>query len=578
MRKQPLIVLKFGGSVLHNEERLRIAVHEIYRWRRDGWRVVAVVSALAGRTDELLSRCTSSGARPLAHAQAAALACGELESAALLGLHLDRAGVPVSVLTPGAVSLRATGEPLDADPVSIDIAPIMAAIERDGVVVFPGFIACDDSGRTVTLGRGGSDLTALFLAQRLAADKCRLIKDVDALYDSDPAESGPSPRRYSRTTFDDALATDGSIIQHKAVRFAKSHGTVFELGRFNGVRPTIIGAESAEFTEARDLPIRQTVALLGLGTVGGGVLKLLTQLPESFEVVAALVLDSTKRRDCEAPGLRLTTSPDDALVPRPDIVVEAIGGIEPAATLAIRAMASGAHVVTANKAMLAQRGDALRETARLADRRLLCAASVGGAAPMLERLASSSEEAARVRGVLNGTSNFVLNQITNGSSFEDAILAAQGLGLAEADPSRDLDGRDCLDKLAVIAGIAGRSKDELQVRRVQPITSEAASDAFAESASSGRLRQISTLHADGTMEVCLAAVAHGDPLFELPDEWNVAEIDWHDGRSEIVRGRGAGRWPTAESVLGDLLQLSREASQGVHAVDVRTLNHEVLYV
>lgn len=578
MRSHPLIVLKFGGSVLLNEDHLRIAVHEIYRWRRDGWRVVAVVSALAGRTDGILSKCASSGARPLAHAQAAALACGELESAAMLGLHLDRAGVPASMLTPAAVSLRANGDPLDADPVSIDIAPIVEALARDGVVVFPGFIACDDSGRTVTLGRGGSDLTALFLAQYLAADKCRLIKDVDALYDSDPARSDPAPRRYSRATFDDALATDGSIIQHKAVRLAKSHGTAFELGRINGVRPTLIGAESTEFSEIRDLPIRQTVALLGLGTVGGGVLELLTQMPESFEVVAALVLDSTKRRECEAPGLRLITTPHDALVPDTDIVVEAIGGIEPAATLALRALESGSHVVTANKAVIAQRGDELSVAARLADRRLLCAAAVGGAAPVLERLASSPEQSVCVRGVLNGTSNLVLNQVAEGCSFEDAILTAQVLGLAEADPSRDLDGRDCLDKLAVIAGIAGRSRDASRVLEVQPITSDAAGDSPMRSRPSGRLRQVSTLHPDGTMDVRLAAVAQDDPLFDLPDEWNAAEIGWLDGRSEVVRGRGAGRWPTAESVLGDLLQLNREASQEASDVEDRTLIPEVLDV
>jgi hypothetical protein len=182
------VVLKLGGSVLLDATRLRRAVHEIYRWRREGREVVAVVSAFAGRTDEILDRCMrlDPGLEPAGHrrlspfALAAALGAGEAESAAFLGAQLDRAGVPATVLSPGAVGLRADGDPLDATPREVDTGPIERALERDGVVVFPGFVALDAAGRAVTLGRGGSDLTALFLAHALAADRCRLIKDVDA--------------------------------------------------------------------------------------------------------------------------------------------------------------------------------------------------------------------------------------------------------------------------------------------------------------------------------------------------------------------------------------------------------------
>ena len=158
----PLVVLKFGGSVLTNESTLRCVVHEIYRWRRQNCRVVAVVSALAGVTDELFRRCGRISERPAPACIAAMVSNGELQSAAMLSLHLDRAGVPASVLTPGAFDLVAVGPPLDATPVSLQVAPLLTALARDGVVVVPGYVAQNADGQPCLLGRGGSDLTALF--------------------------------------------------------------------------------------------------------------------------------------------------------------------------------------------------------------------------------------------------------------------------------------------------------------------------------------------------------------------------------------------------------------------------------
>ncbi|MEM1424141.1 MAG: homoserine dehydrogenase, partial [Planctomycetota bacterium] len=109
-----------------------------------------------------------------------------------------------------------------------------------GVVVFPGFVALDRRGRAVTLGRGGSDLTALFLAHALGAARCRLVKDVDGLYNADP-RTVPGARRLERVGYDGALATDGSIVQHKAVRFAEARGVAFELGDLGARSPTMIG-------------------------------------------------------------------------------------------------------------------------------------------------------------------------------------------------------------------------------------------------------------------------------------------------------------------------------------------------
>jgi homoserine dehydrogenase len=261
MKRSPLVVLKFGGSVLRDETTLRLAALEIRRWRRDGHRVVAVVSALAGTTDDLFAKCRRLCQSPRPESVATVVGLGEMQSAALLGLHLDCEGVPACVLSPAAIRLIATGDPLDATPTELDAGIVNRAIDREGVVVVPGYVATDQAGRMVVLGRGGSDLTALFLADRLAADRCRLIKDVDGLYERDPAGVGPAPRRFVVATWGDALATDGAIIQHKAIGFAQLHGIEFELGGLSGSSPTRIGPGPTRFDQKPSLPDRIAVAV-----------------------------------------------------------------------------------------------------------------------------------------------------------------------------------------------------------------------------------------------------------------------------------------------------------------------------
>lgn len=548
-----VIVLKFGGSVLLDERRLRIAVHEIYRWRREGWGVVAVVSALAGRTQELIDRCQrlSPGASDLA--KAAVIGSGELESASLLGVHLDRAGIPATVLTPGAVRLIADGEPLDADPVSIDTGPISRALREDGVVVFPGFVALDGGGSCVTLGRGGSDLTAVLLAHELGAHKCRLIKDVDALYASDPARSSTTlPNRFAQASYDDALATDGSILQHKAIRFAQTRGVRFELARFNGTRPTVISDGPTRLDNTPDLPKRLTLAVCGLGTVGRGVIELASQLPEHFGFVGAACRRPDSHQDlCEIVGPIIDDAPALAGLDA-DVVLELIGGVETAADVVRTALGSGRHVVSANKALIADQGVALAELAKTSGARLLCSASVGGGLPALEAIGRG--EPLSVTGVLNGTGNFVLGALEQGAGLEDAVREAQERGFAEADPTRDLDGRDALDKLLVIAQRLGWAIDAShQATRSIGDWLDATSDpAFP-------ARQIARVDALGA-SVGVETVEPSGVWGALRNEWNAVTITDRDGTTRTLRGKGAGRWPTSESVFADLLELSRLAS------------------
>lgn len=254
---QDIIVLKFGSSVIPSEEALRDVVAEILRWLARGFRVVAVVSAIGGATDSLLAHARQYGEVLDSSALAAYVSTGELQAAALLGLALGRAGTPAAVLDAASIGLITEGPPLDAHPVDLDTAVLRSAVHGAPVVIIPGFIGRDGSralgagrGATTLLGRGGSDLSAVFIADRLGA-RCRLIKDVDGLYERDPAvgftRGDQPPRRYHTITHEDAIALDGGIVQHKAVRYARSHARQFEVTCAGSDEPTIVGAERTEF-------------------------------------------------------------------------------------------------------------------------------------------------------------------------------------------------------------------------------------------------------------------------------------------------------------------------------------------
>lgn len=545
------IVLKFGGSVLLDEQRLRIAVHEIYRWRREGWQVVAVVSALFGRTEELIARCSTLHPTTASVSKAAVIALGERESSTLLGVHLDRAGIPARVLTPDAVSLIATGDALDADPITIDTRVIEHALETDGVVVFPGFVAINESGETVTLGRGGSDLTAVFLAHTLCAEKCRLIKDVDALYESDPAkDASPPPIRYGYASYSDSLATDGSIIQHKAVRYAQRFSIEFELGRFNATRPTTIGPSHTVPDTTPDEPIPLSVALCGLGIVGAGVAELLLQLPDQFQITGA-ARHSLTPEDLDR-SFPVTEDAISLASSGADIVIESIGGTSVAKEVAERAIEQGSILVTANKALLAEHGDELETLARARETRILASASVGGVMPVLESI--HQQPVVAIEGIFNGTGNFILGALERGSSLNAAISQAQQLGFAEADPTRDLDGRDALDKLLVIAQQLGWSPPQSSTHR-SSITTWASSSKATYPA-----RHVACLD-QHSARVIVEPVEPGSPFASTHNEWNIAMLHRPDGSKTTLRGKGAGRWPTSESVVADLLEIARTRSQ-----------------
>jgi len=552
-----IIVLKFGSSVLRNETDLPTAVHEIYRWWRDGFQVVAVVSAFGNTTDELTQRAHSVCEQPDDALVAALLATGEATSSVLLGLALNRSGIPATVLDAGTAGLRTDGPILDANLVSVDSGCILNAL-KSGILVLPGFVGRSSSGKTTLLGRGGSDLTALFLAQRLGGT-CRLIKDVDGLYTSDPnSQSGSSPARYSRVSYATAARIGGAVVQRKAIEFAERQRLRFSVSSIGSCRATEIGpyADSVALSERPTRPLR--VALLGCGTVGGGVYERLAGLPELFSVLAV----GTRNVDSGVPVKVLTPHLDALIAETVDVVVELLGGIEPARTLISQALRLGRSVVTANKALLANDVTRLQ---RLASNNatLRYSAAVGGVMPVLETISRvrRSSSLHSISGVLNGTTNFILDELANGNDLSQAIAAAQAKGYAERDPKFDLDGTDAAQKLVLLARAAFdidlplRAIEKRGIERLNP-------NKIREARNNGRVtrlvaecRRTSTGFAASVTPIELPL---DHPLASIKGVENRLLIHSQPGKSWAVSGRGAGRWPTTEAVMSDLFDLRRD--------------------
>lgn len=552
-----VIVLKFGSSVLRSEADLPRAIHEIYRWLRDGYSVVAVVSAFGKTTDQLLASAREYSDQPPEGALALLLSTGEKRAAALLALALDRAGVPASAFDPSRLGLRTSGRVLNAEPVRLNVGAIRKALDNSRVAVVPGFIGQMQDGRTSLLGRGGSDLSALFLAVHLRGG-CRLLKDVDGVYDHDPHVS--AARCYASLTWEDALAIGGRIIQQKALRFAREHSQSFEVAALASEQATIVGAESTRFFPARAKRDRVRVALLGLGTVGYGVYQELAAQSELFDVVG-IAVRNLHRPEQTVPQSFLSTDVWDVVNRDCGIVVEALGGIEPAGGCIRAALIAGKHVVTANKAALANHPE-LHKIAEQNGIELLSSAAVGGAVPVLETLhrIAREHEIQTVEGVLNGTTNFILHELARGIPFEQAVAQAQACGLAEADPSSDLDGRDVACKLVLIARAAfGVDLPFASVHRVG-ITEIDPRHVFDLSKSGSAVRLVGSLHREGdriTAEVKPVVLELGHPLANTKREENCVIVKTTNGETHTLCGKGAGRWPTTEAVFGDLSSLVR---------------------
>ena len=556
MSKERVVVLKFGSSVLRSESDLPSVVHEIYRWWRDGNQVVAVVSAFGNTTDDLTKRAHDVCGEPDESLLAALLATGEAASSALLGLALNRSGIPAAVLDAEQAGLTTIGRKLDADLTGVDTVKLLAALRR-GVVVLPGFVGRSESGETTLLGRGGSDLTALFIAQRVGG-RCRLVKDVDGLYTSDPnARDGRVARRYTQASYETAGKVGGAVVQVKAINFAEGHRLRFEVSSIGATRTTEIGpfADQVSVAEEQQKPLR--VALLGCGTVGAGVYHRLAALPELFQIVGVGTRNVDRAIHEDIPVRLITTHLDKLLLEPVDVVIELLGGIETARNLIRKSLQLGRAVVTANKALLSSEVTELEALAAINGTSIRFSAAVCGVAPALETVKRirATGSITQVTGVLNGTTNFVLDAIANGVSLAEAIKSAQSHGYAEANPQFDLDGTDAAQKLILIVREAFGVN--LQLSEIDRVGIENIS-----TCNSRPVRLLADCRrTERSLEASVRPVEldPDHPLATVSGVGNRLLIHSANGRVWTVSGRGAGRWPTAEAVLADLIDLRAEA-------------------
>jgi homoserine dehydrogenase len=312
------------------------------------------------------------------------------------------------------------------------------------------------------------------------------------------------------------------------------------------------------------------VAVAGCGAVGSALLRELSVRRDSLErrhgrrveLTSVLVRDLAKERVAELDRALLTTSLDDFLGGDADVVIEAIGGLEPARQIAEWALAGGRELVTANKELLAAHGTRLHALARQHGGTLRYDAAVGGGVPVLRLLddALGAGTPVRVRGILNGTTNFVLGRLERGFALDDALLAAREAGFAEADASRDLDGRDAAAKIALVAWAAyGVAPESLIVTRRSLLPDPARYVRLAQRLG-GVVRQVAECALADTAVIATVEpviVSAASALGRVHDEQNHVEV--HAGwRAPLTAsGPGAGGAPTATALLADLVCTAR---------------------
>lgn len=319
------------------------------------------------------------------------------------------------------------------------------------------------------------------------------------------------------------------------------------------------------------------VGLLGCGVVGTEVARLLlTQGDElaarvgaPLELTGIAVRRPDRRRDPAIPAHLLTTDAE-ALVADVDVVVEVVGGIEPVRSLLLRAMASGASVVTANKALLAEDGPTLYEAAAEHGVDLYFEAAVAGAIPIVRPVRESlaGDRVERVLGIVNGTTNYVLDQMhSTGAGFDDAVEQAQALGYAEADPTADVEGFDAAAKAAILASLAFHTRVPLERVHREGITGVTAADVAAARASDTVVKLLAicerTTDPDGvSVRVHPAMIPRDHPLASVRGAFNAVFVEAAAAGPLMFYGQGAGGAPTASAVLGDLVSAARHRVHG----------------
>ena len=313
-------------------------------------------------------------------------------------------------------------------------------------------------------------------------------------------------------------------------------------------------------------------ALLGAGTVGGGVYKLVqrraaemkAKVGADLKITKVMVKNLQKKRE----GIPSEVLTDDweSIIHDPEIsiVIELMGGVEPARTYILQALEAGKNVVTANKDLLAEHGQELMEAAERNHCDICFEAAVGGGIPIIRPLKEclAGNEITEVMGIVNGTTNYILTKMTQeGWDFDDALKEAQRLGFAEADPTADVEGLDAGRKMAILASIAFHSRVTFKDVDVKGITKITAKDIQYAKEFGYTLKLLGVArNEEGKMEVGVSPmmIPSTHPLANVNDSFNAVFVHGDAVDDAMFQGRGAGEFPTASAVVGDLISVARD--------------------
>jgi homoserine dehydrogenase len=335
---------------------------------------------------------------------------------------------------------------------------------------------------------------------------------------------------------------------------------------------TVLNDVEVQTTSDRARPPRDIrVALLGLGQIGGAIAAMAqthTDPACRFSIASALVRDVHRRRALDTSAIALTADPSGAFAASPDIVVEVLGGLEPARSLVLAALAARLPVVTANKSLLAVHGDELFAAANAAGVPLFYEASVLAGVPFLGTFSRRplARRVTGVQGIVNGTSNFVLSRMArDGVDFSTALKSAQRAGYAEPDPAKDIDGDDAAEKLCVLARLFGDWSvvpSAIERRSIRDLRVE---DLHHAAAFGGAIRPVVFASWNGAAVTAYAGpafVEDANPLSRVDGVQNAVALTTPSADGLFFSGPGAGPAVTAATVLDDVIEAASRPDAG----------------
>jgi homoserine dehydrogenase len=467
-----IIVLKFGDSVLCGPSDVPAAVHEIYRWYRVGWRVVA----MAGPG-------------------------GAQRVASLLGIELERAGVPARFIDAADVGLPAPADFVGQLQTLLDYTPVLVI---------------GDLG-------DGSDQRAVYLANVLRANRCRLLKDANGVYESDPERIGSSTspvelQKFSALGYADAL--------------------------------------DRASTQPATLP-PTTVVILGCDELGVSIYKSIATMPDHFRVIGIF---HPRGRTPEFPGeANLFAALEATMGLRPDVVVDTLNGLDPAHALVSHFLERGASVVSANLPLISDAGRKLNALAARCNTYLRYNAAVGGSAPMMEALRRELHigDIRAIAAVFGGEASRILDRCSKGFELEE-LLASATAELGTVAVHEEMSGVRSARKLCVLARHAfGHDPDAFRVDAFDAKSLARGRDSLTENCTLRLVARAWKISHRVFGQLQLEALDSRDPLAQVQPEWNRLVITHRQGRERherqlVVQGRD-GLMPTTEALMADLL-------------------------